>query len=137
MRRTTPRPASANTRSGIATPSENETVSTTVPASMRPVDPATMIAASTGPAQGTKTVPRASPTPNPPRSFETSRRGIHWNGRSRRCSSRGTIRATPSTASTTIPAHRRKLWGKPSAPSTSEPASVTAVKLTISPAITR
>ena len=52
-RSATPRPASANASSGMAVPTAKARVSATVVAPIRPVAPATVIAASTGPAQGT------------------------------------------------------------------------------------
>ena len=60
-----PRPASAKISSGTAAPAAKPAVSPIVPRPMCPVAPATVIAASTGPAQGTKTAPSAIPRTNP------------------------------------------------------------------------
>ena len=137
MRWITLRPASAKNSSGMATPIANETVSSTVSMPIRPVDPATMMAASTGPAHGTNTAPSASPTPKPLRAFDTSRCGIQEKGFSRIRSKRGTISPTPISTSTAMPTHRRMSCGRLSAPMMSEPARVTIVKLVTSPRITR
>ena len=136
-RSATRRPARAKTSSGRAAPIANETVSTTVSTPMRPVEPATVIAASTGPAQGTYTAPSARPSGNPPRSVPTFRCGIHENGFSSSCSKRGTMSPTPISTSTTMPAQRSTSCGRPSRPRMSEPTSVNRLKLTTSPAITR
>ena len=55
----TRRPANAKTSGGIAAPSANETVSTTVPTPISPVAPATVMAASMGPGHGTYSSPSA------------------------------------------------------------------------------
>lgn len=52
-RSVTRRPARAKARRGIAVPAAKESARATVSAPMRPVEPATITAASTGPAQGT------------------------------------------------------------------------------------
>ena len=60
-----PRPASAKASSGIAVPTAKPRVRPTVRRPMWPVAPATVMAASTGPAHGTKTAPRAIPRTKP------------------------------------------------------------------------
>ena len=52
-RSVTPRPARAKKKRGMAAPVAKETASTTVFSPICPVDPATVIAVRTGPAQGT------------------------------------------------------------------------------------
>ncbi len=97
-----------------------------------------MIAASTGPAQGTNTAPSASPTPYPLPLFVTSlRRASLWKGFSSSCSKRGTSSPTPMAMSTAMPDPANDVLRQMQPPSRSEPTSVTSVKLVISPAITR
>src|SRR5664280_1852712 len=59
-------PRRAKTSSGTATPMANATVRTRADRPNRCSAPTTVIAASTGPAQGTNTRPRLSPSTNPP-----------------------------------------------------------------------
>lgn len=104
---------------------------------MRPVDPATMIAASIGPAHGTNTAPSASPTAKPLRWFETCFCGIQENGFSSSRSTAGMSRPTPMRISTAMPTQRMMSCGSPSAPRITEPTSVTSVNEVTSPRITR
>ena len=60
-----PRPASAKASSGIAVPTAKPRVRPTVRRPMWSVAPATVMAARTGPAHGTKTAPRAIPRTKP------------------------------------------------------------------------
>ena len=59
------RPASANTSSGNAVPIANAAVRTRIGRPMDAVPPATTMAASTGPAHGTYSAPKVSPSPKP------------------------------------------------------------------------
>ena len=52
-RSVTPRPARAKKKRGMATPTAKEIANATVSAPTLPVEPATLIAVSTGPAHGT------------------------------------------------------------------------------------
>ena len=128
------RPASAKNSSGIAVPTPKATVSATVCAPIFPVAPATVIAASTGPAHGTYTAPRASPRMNPPCSPVTRSCGIRAKGRSSSSSTRGKSIAIPSRTSTTRPAQRMMSCGSGSALSTRVPSSVMRLKLNARPA---
>src|ERR1700753_2312310 len=136
-RSATPRPASAKISSGNAVPTAKARVSATVVTPIRPVAPATVIAASTGPAHGTYTAPRARPSTKPPWPEPTRRCGIQVNGRSSRSWTRGTIMATPTSTSTTRPTQRMMSLGSGSTLRNRVPSSVNAAKLRVSPATTR
>ena len=134
-------PASANTSNGADAPRANATVSTTVDQPMSPVAPATVTAASTGPAQGTYTAPSAMPTTKPPRPralfCRNTGRGRYSKGLSTRCPSCGTIMPSPTSTNRVMPIQRRIPVGKPRAPSTTVPSKVMAEKLSAMPATTR
>ena len=149
MRSPRARSRSARTRSMIASP-PRATASRGTPAptakarvSSRPmmlrwlVAPITEMAASTGPAQGTKTAPRPRPRRNPPRELGGWRPGCRRrNGRSRSSAIAGTSRPRPNRPRSTSPASRRRSWGSPRALSTVVPRRVMALKLTTRPITT-
>ncbi len=96
----------------------------------------TVIALSTGPAQGTKMTPSPRPSTKAP-AFPLGCRRTRWlKGRSSRCPRRGTISPAATRPRTTSPASRRKSWGSPSALSSEDPANVNVLKLSTSPAMT-
>ena len=104
---------------------------------MDPVAPASTMAASTGPAHGTNSTPRARPRPNPLRPSLALNWGMRANGFSRICSNCGTIRPIPIRVRATMPAHRIASCGRCSSVRSADPARVTMLKLRTSPAITR
>jgi len=118
-------------------PIANDTVNAMVPTPIVPVAPASTMAASTGPAQGTNNTPRARPRPNPLRPSLALNCGIRANGFSRISSNCGKISPIPMTVSATMPIHRNASCGRCSSDSNADPASVTTLKLTTRPAITR
>ena len=130
------RPARANSSRGTATPTANAAVSTTADQPIRCWAPTSAMAASTGPAQGTKTSPRLSPRTNPPPSV-TSRPAVsRANGRSNRSPRAGTMRPRPRTPRTPIPIQRNNPSGSPRALSSHDPTSTVTEKLSTRPATT-
>ena len=118
----------------------NEMQRTAMRASISPVAPATVIAANTGPAQGTKTIPMARPTANPPlsraRACNLCARGRNWNGHSSSSCSFGKIIPRPTRTKRAMPSFHKISAGSPSALSKVVAKSVTTVKLVTKPPIT-
>src|SRR5665213_653175 len=136
IRVATYRPARANNSRGMATPTANAPVRSTADQPIWCWAPTSAMAASTGPAQGTKTRPRLRPSTNPPPSVTSRPAVIRAKGRSSRSPTGGTRSPRPSTASTLIPVHRSRLDGRPKALSNHEPASTVTEKLRTRPATT-
>ena len=82
IRRVSWLPATAIARSGTAVPAANAAVRMTAVSPTRCVAPITVMAASTGPAQGTYRTPRARPRTNPPARSLGRRALSRVNGRS-------------------------------------------------------
>ena len=96
----------------------------------------TVMAASTGPAQGTKTSPRLSPRMSPPPPVYGRLRTNRTKGRPSRSPTGGTMSPRPTRPSTTNPRSRRKSKGRPNELSSQVPVKVKALKLITSPATT-
>ena len=133
-------PPKAKASSGIATPRAKERQRRRMWASTVPVAPATEIAASAGPAQGTKTAPMARPTTKPPLSRAVACKppafGSFWKGHSRASCTRGNTIPRPTRTSSAIPTFHRTSAGRPKALSSVVAKRVTRLKLVTSPPTT-
>ena len=92
-----------------------------------------VIVASTGPAHGTKTRPRLTPSTNPPPRSPPRRRVMNASGRSSRYANRGKSSDAASTNSSAIARLRSTSCGSPSAERIDAAASVNSVKLATRP----
>src|SRR6202453_4130407 len=136
-RSATRRPASAKISSGTTAPTAKDNVNAIVGNPIEPVAPARTIAASTGPAHGTYSTPSASPSPKPPLPEPNCFCGSQENGFSSSASKGGKINPTPIATRATNPNPRMASCGRWRRDTHADPATVTALKLTTRPAITR
>ena len=136
-RSATRRPASAKNSKGSAAPTANDSVSAMVDRPMVPVAPAMTMAARTGPAHGTYSTPSAKPSPKPLLPEPNCFCGSRENGFSNTASNCGKIRPMPMATSATSATHRIASCGRRSSDSRAEPTSVTTLKLSTKPAMTR
>ncbi len=95
--------------------------------------PSTVIAASTGPAHGTNTRPKANPMTKPPLELLGWRPTNRAKGRSSHSPRTGTTKPSPTRPKSTIPVHINVLWGRCSPERISEPASTRRLKLKTRP----
>jgi hypothetical protein len=102
---------------------------------MSPVADNAVTAASTGPAQGTKTSPRLAPSTKPLLSAPAWRLVRKRKGRSSRPARRGKSSVAASTSRRAIARSRRKSSGRPRASRSEAPATVKTVKLPTRPAM--
>ena len=135
IRRATRCPPSAISSIGTAAPTAYASVSSTVSTPIRCCAESAVIVASTGPAHGTKTRPRLTPSRNPPPRSPPRRRVMKASGRSSRYAIRGKSSDAASTKSSAIAMLRSTSCGSPSAERIDAAASVKRVKLATRPAM--
>ena len=120
---------------GIAAPIAYAPVTRMMRSPTSPLAERTVTAASTGPAQGTKTSPRLRPRTRPLPSVDGRRLVRNRSGRSSSHATRRERRLAAITSMAAIARSRRRSSGRPSALRSAPPASVKTVNERMSPAM--